>query len=65
MALTLSMLEEFRSEGCQVTWCKWEVTSSVGIGIFWNLRQICCKVGNVRSVARGNLNIRIIWRQHI
>ena len=27
------MLEEFRSEGCQVTWCKWEVTS-VGIGQF-------------------------------
>ena len=30
-----------------------------------NLRQICCKVGNVRSVARGNLNIRITLRQHI
>ena len=33
--------------------------------IFWNLRQICCKVSNVRSMARCNLNIKSTWRQHI
>ena len=73
MAFTLSMLEEFRSEGCQVTW-KSQVLGLVyffrihpvnGIGILFNamirpvkgnLREVCCKVCHMRSIAGSNLN---------
>ena len=55
MAFTLSMLEEFRSEGCQVTWWMQKVVSFGIYPVEGNLREICCKICNVRSMAGGDL----------
>ena len=49
------MLEEFRSEGCQVTWWMQKVVSFGIHPVEGNLREIFCEICNVRSMAGGDL----------
>ena len=49
------MLEEFRSEGCQVTWWMQKVVSFGIYPVEGNLREIFCEICNVRSMAGGDL----------